>query len=56
MDAPEPMKLDVPDIRISFKEKWELYKPLLETLYFNEKLKLPKIQQFMRIEKDFDAE
>jgi Clr5 domain len=56
MDTSEPMTLDVEDRRFTFKEKWELHKPLLGRLYLDEKWKLPKIQQYMRSEKDFDAE
>lgn len=57
MDAPVPMELDGADKpRIPFSQKWELHKPLLEKLYLDEKLKLPKIKSIMREEHEFDAE
>jgi hypothetical protein len=56
VDAMEPMALDVGERRLTFKEKWELHKPLLGTLYFDLKLTVPKIQQHMRSEESFDAE
>jgi hypothetical protein len=57
MNNPELMEVDQPDrTRLSFREKWELHKPLLERLYLDEKLKLSKIKAIMREQFDFDAE
>jgi hypothetical protein len=56
MDIPDAMTLDGPNGPIAFKNKWELHKPLLERLYLDENLKLPKIQEILRSQEDFDAE
>jgi hypothetical protein len=53
---------DLPDIDapatvpVSFNQKWEMHKPLLERLYLQENFKLPKIKGILRDEHKFDAE
>ncbi|KAF2648402.1 hypothetical protein K491DRAFT_763107 [Lophiostoma macrostomum CBS 122681] len=41
---------------LSFNQKWEMHKPLLERLYLQENLKLPKIKGILRDEHNFDVE
>jgi hypothetical protein len=40
---------------VRFAERWELLKPVLERLYFDEKLKLPEIISLMKSTYNFDA-
>jgi hypothetical protein len=52
-------EMDVDNSRntpIPFNEKWGKYKTLLERLYLDEKLQLPKIKKIMWEEHNFDAE
>ena len=55
MDAPGRIEADNTNKRIPFSQQWELQKPLLERLYLDEGLDLPKIQRIMREENSFDA-
>jgi hypothetical protein len=56
MDAPGLIELDTANERIPFSQQWERQKPLLEKLYLDEGLNLPKIRKIMREENSFDAE
>ena len=56
MDAAGSIDPDSLNKRIPFSQQWELQKPLLEKLYLDERLDLPKIQKIMREENSFDAE
>jgi hypothetical protein len=40
---------------VSFAEKWELLKPVIEQLYLKENMKLPQLQQVLRDRYGFDA-
>jgi hypothetical protein len=52
----QPLPLEQNQAPLSFNDKWELHKPLLERLYLDETLSLPKIKHIMREEHSFDAE
>jgi hypothetical protein len=41
--------------KLKFNDKWEHYKPLLETLYLDKKIPLSEIRTFMRDRYQFDA-
>ena len=57
MELHDQMDIDgSANARVPFNQKWEIHKPLLERLYLEENLKLPKIKGIMRDEHDFDAE
>jgi hypothetical protein len=57
MDLSEEMDLDTSHTTpVTFSQKWEIHKPLLERLYLDEKLQLPKIKKIMWDEHNFDAE
>jgi hypothetical protein len=56
MDAPGLIDPNSVNKRIPFSQQWEQHKPLLEKLYLDERLTLPKIQKIMREENSFDAE
>lgn len=51
------MALDGPATpKVSYDDSWELYKPLLDRLYLQENLKLPRIQDIMREQYHFHAQ
>jgi hypothetical protein len=57
MELSEEMDVDNSlNTPISFNEKWGQHKPLLERLYLDEKLEVPKIKKIMWEEHNFDAE
>ncbi|KAF1991781.1 hypothetical protein K402DRAFT_399756 [Aulographum hederae CBS 113979] len=57
MQLSEAMDVDVPhNAPVPFSQKWEMHKPLLEKLYLDEKLQLPKIKEIMHDDHNFDAE
>jgi hypothetical protein len=41
--------------KVPFPERWELLKPVLKRLYFDEKRKLPEIISLMKSTYNFDA-
>jgi hypothetical protein len=41
--------------KVRFAERWQLLKPMLERLYFDENLKLPDIISLMKSRYNFDA-
>jgi len=41
--------------KVRFAERWKLLKPVLKSLYFDEKLKLPEIISLMKSTYNFDA-
>jgi hypothetical protein len=41
--------------KVRFAERWELLKPVLERLYFDEKLKLPEIISLMKSTYNFQS-
>jgi hypothetical protein len=56
MDTPDLVDPNGANQRVPFSQQWERQKPLLEKLYLDEGLSLPKIQKVMREDNSFDAE
>ncbi|KAF2101321.1 hypothetical protein NA57DRAFT_53297 [Rhizodiscina lignyota] len=56
MNGSDCMEIDRPPPSLSFNEKWEHFKRVLEDLYLDQKMGLPKIQEVMRDRHGFDAD
>jgi hypothetical protein len=58
MESHDPMDIDRPvnTPPLTFNQKWEIHKALLERLYLEENLNLPKISGIMHDQHQFDAE